>query len=119
MKASFESISLIFFTKKVLLHLPNYCISEYYKLYLPVVYFYVYFETMLADTYHSFTKFTLPIHVYIVYEFDCWIFSGFFSALVCTAEGSPRRCGGQGDLLSGVLGTFTHWAHRADSSVEK
>lgn len=75
-EASFESISLIFFTKKVLLHLPNYCISEYYKLYLPVVYFYVYFETILADTYHSFTKFTFPI--YIVYEFDCWIFSVFF-----------------------------------------
>lgn len=25
-------------------------------------------------------------------------------------EGSPCRCGGQGDLLSGSLGTFLHWA---------
>ncbi|KAJ4461535.1 putative carbohydrate kinase-related domain protein [Paratrimastix pyriformis] len=24
-------------------------------------------------------------------------------------EGSPRRCGGQGDLLAGTLGVFTHW----------
>ncbi|PSN39493.1 ATP-dependent (S)-NAD(P)H-hydrate dehydratase [Blattella germanica] len=29
----------------------------------------------------------------------------------CTASGSARRCGGQGDLLSGSLGTFYYWAH--------
>jgi ATP-dependent NAD(P)H-hydrate dehydratase len=28
---------------------------------------------------------------------------------VCSAEGSWRRCGGQGDLLSGSLGTFLSW----------
>lgn len=27
----------------------------------------------------------------------------------CSAEGSWRRCGGQGDLLSGSLGTFLSW----------
>ena len=32
----------------------------------------------------------------------------------CSAEGSPRRCGGQGDLLSGVLGVFVHWARQAE-----
>jgi ATP-dependent NAD(P)H-hydrate dehydratase len=26
-------------------------------------------------------------------------------------EGSPRRCGGQGDLLAGSLGVALHWAH--------
>jgi ATP-dependent NAD(P)H-hydrate dehydratase len=31
--------------------------------------------------------------------------------LVCKAEGSSRRCGGQGDLLAGSMGTFSHWAH--------
>ncbi|XP_070554424.1 ATP-dependent (S)-NAD(P)H-hydrate dehydratase-like [Ptychodera flava] len=30
--------------------------------------------------------------------------------LVCCNEGSPRRCGGQGDILSGTMGTFLHWA---------
>lgn len=25
-------------------------------------------------------------------------------------EGSPRRCGGQGDLLSGAIACFSHWA---------
>lgn len=25
-------------------------------------------------------------------------------------DGSPRRCGGQGDILSGLAGTFTNWA---------
>ncbi|XP_059355665.1 ATP-dependent (S)-NAD(P)H-hydrate dehydratase-like isoform X2 [Carassius carassius] len=30
--------------------------------------------------------------------------------LSCSQEGSGRRCGGQGDLLSGSLGVFAHWA---------
>ncbi|XP_077199875.1 ATP-dependent (S)-NAD(P)H-hydrate dehydratase isoform X3 [Paroedura picta] len=33
--------------------------------------------------------------------------------LVCSHEGSSRRCGGQGDLLSGSLGVLTHWAFLA------
>ncbi|ELU08229.1 hypothetical protein CAPTEDRAFT_173289 [Capitella teleta] len=33
--------------------------------------------------------------------------------LIGNAEGSPRRCGGQGDLLSGSMGVFAHWAHNA------
>jgi len=30
--------------------------------------------------------------------------------LECAQEGSSRRCGGQGDLLSGALGVLVHWA---------
>ncbi|XP_069061215.1 ATP-dependent (S)-NAD(P)H-hydrate dehydratase isoform X2 [Pleurodeles waltl] len=30
--------------------------------------------------------------------------------IVCSHEGSSRRCGGQGDLLSGSLGVLAHWA---------
>ncbi|XP_010809295.1 ATP-dependent (S)-NAD(P)H-hydrate dehydratase isoform X3 [Bos indicus x Bos taurus] len=33
--------------------------------------------------------------------------------LECSQEGSGRRCGGQGDLLSGSLGVLAHWALRA------
>ncbi|XP_072478074.1 ATP-dependent (S)-NAD(P)H-hydrate dehydratase isoform X1 [Notamacropus eugenii] len=33
--------------------------------------------------------------------------------LVCSHEGSSRRCGGQGDLLSGSLGVLVHWAFLA------
>lgn len=29
----------------------------------------------------------------------------------CTATGSPRRCGGQGDILSGAIATFLSWYH--------
>ncbi|KAL5960763.1 ATP-dependent S NAD P H-hydrate dehydratase [Taenia solium] len=29
--------------------------------------------------------------------------------LFCDTEGSPRRCGGQGDLLSGAAAVFSHW----------
>jgi len=32
----------------------------------------------------------------------------------CSVGGSPRRCGGQGDLLSGSLATFLHWANMAE-----
>ena len=35
------------------------------------------------------------------------------AVLVCDEEGSVRRCGGQGDLLSGSMGIFQHWAHCA------
>ncbi|CAF0742660.1 unnamed protein product [Didymodactylos carnosus] len=31
-------------------------------------------------------------------------------AVQCSVDGSPRRCGGQGDLLSGALGTFYFWS---------
>jgi len=35
------------------------------------------------------------------------------AVLTCEEEGSARRCGGQGDLLSGSMGVFQHWAHLA------
>jgi len=31
----------------------------------------------------------------------------------CVAGGSPRRCGGQGDVLAGSLATFLHWSTMA------
>lgn len=38
--------------------------------------------------------------------------------LVCKVEGSPRRCGGQGDLLSGSMGVFQHWTHLASTGPD-
>nr|XP_046259223.1 ATP-dependent (S)-NAD(P)H-hydrate dehydratase isoform X2 [Scatophagus argus] len=37
-------------------------------------------------------------------------------AISCSIEGSGRRCGGQGDLLSGSLGVLAHWAHAASAA---
>uniref|UniRef100_A0A4W6BYU8 ATP-dependent (S)-NAD(P)H-hydrate dehydratase n=1 Tax=Lates calcarifer TaxID=8187 RepID=A0A4W6BYU8_LATCA len=34
----------------------------------------------------------------------------------CSTEGSGRRCGGQGDLLSGSMGVLAHWAHAASTA---
>ncbi|XP_029968444.1 ATP-dependent (S)-NAD(P)H-hydrate dehydratase isoform X1 [Salarias fasciatus] len=34
----------------------------------------------------------------------------------CSVEGSGRRCGGQGDLLSGSMGVLAHWAHTASTA---
>eukprot|EP01134_Creolimax_fragrantissima_P004299 CFRG4299T1 len=31
----------------------------------------------------------------------------------CDEKGSLRRCGGQGDVLSGLIAVFTNWAHKA------
>lgn len=39
--------------------------------------------------------------------------------LSCNMEGSFRRCGGQGDVLAGVLGTFLHWSQWAKERNEK
>ncbi|XP_057192657.1 ATP-dependent (S)-NAD(P)H-hydrate dehydratase isoform X2 [Triplophysa rosa] len=39
--------------------------------------------------------------------------------LKCSQEGSGRRCGGQGDLLSGSLGVFAHWAFSSSSDATK
>ena len=33
--------------------------------------------------------------------------------LVCDEPGSPRRCGGQGDVLAGAIATFLAWATRS------
>ncbi|KAM6955566.1 ATP-dependent (S)-NAD(P)H-hydrate dehydratase [Lycodopsis pacificus] len=34
----------------------------------------------------------------------------------CSIAGSGRRCGGQGDLLSGAMGVLAHWAHAASAA---
>ncbi|XP_028291159.1 ATP-dependent (S)-NAD(P)H-hydrate dehydratase isoform X2 [Gouania willdenowi] len=34
----------------------------------------------------------------------------------CSVVGSGRRCGGQGDLLSGSMGVLAHWAHAASTA---
>lgn len=33
------------------------------------------------------------------------------NVLVCDVQGSPRRCGGQGDVLSGSAALFLYWAY--------
>lgn len=41
------------------------------------------------------------------------IISDGHAVVSCTEPGSPRRCGGQGDLLSGSMGTFAYWSQQA------
>merc|ERR1719500_2645984 len=49
-------------------------------------------------------------HVTILHKGLRDIISDGRDTVVCGAAGSPRRCGGQGDLLAGALATFLHWA---------
>ena len=37
------------------------------------------------------------------------------AVIECDERGSPRRCGGQGDLLSGTVGLFSHWTRATQS----
>ncbi|XP_073680619.1 ATP-dependent (S)-NAD(P)H-hydrate dehydratase-like isoform X2 [Garra rufa] len=39
--------------------------------------------------------------------------------LTCNQESSGRHCGGQGDLLSGSLGVFAHWAFNSPPDATK
>lgn len=49
-------------------------------------------------------------NVVIVQKGHLDLISNGEKTLKCEESSSARRCGGQGDLLSGFLGTFTHWA---------
>ncbi|XP_012320182.1 ATP-dependent (S)-NAD(P)H-hydrate dehydratase isoform X2 [Aotus nancymaae] len=49
-------------------------------------------------------------NVTVVQKGEHDILSDGQQVLVCSQEGSSRRCGGQGDLLSGSLGVLVHWA---------
>jgi NAD(P)H-hydrate repair Nnr-like enzyme with NAD(P)H-hydrate dehydratase domain len=40
--------------------------------------------------------------------------TGDARVIECTVEGSNRRCGGQGDILAGTMGTFLGWSQRKD-----
>lgn len=54
-------------------------------------------------------------HVTIVHKGVNDIISNGDKALKYSNPGSPRRCGGQGDLLSGSMGLFAAWAHFAQA----
>lgn len=41
------------------------------------------------------------------------------AVIMCSTDGSPRRCGGQGDVLSGVAGVFFNWALSYHNSKTK
>ncbi|GBM36582.1 ATP-dependent (S)-NAD(P)H-hydrate dehydratase [Araneus ventricosus] len=47
------------------------------------------------------------------------IISNGFQTLTCNEPGSARRCGGQGDLLSGSMGVFNYWAHKLHENKPK
>ncbi|XP_047611656.1 ATP-dependent (S)-NAD(P)H-hydrate dehydratase isoform X1 [Phacochoerus africanus] len=55
-------------------------------------------------------------NVTVVQKGEQDVISDGAQVLECSHEGSSRRCGGQGDLLSGSLGVLVHWALRAGPS---
>ncbi|XP_065828782.1 ATP-dependent (S)-NAD(P)H-hydrate dehydratase-like [Oscarella lobularis] len=56
-------------------------------------------------------------HVTIVRKGEEDVVSNGRQVLTCGIPGSIRRCGGQGDVLAGCLGTFVYWANLYWSST--
>ena len=56
-------------------------------------------------------------HVTVLHKGSRDVISDGRETVECGAAGSPRRCGGQGDLLAGALATFLHWAGVASQGV--
>lgn len=48
-------------------------------------------------------------HVTILHKAERDIITNGVDMNVCEKMGSPRRCGGQGDLMAGILATFLYW----------
>jgi len=49
-------------------------------------------------------------NVTIVRKGDEDVISNGTETVVCRTQGSMRRCGGQGDILAGAIGTMLAWA---------
>ncbi|XP_038056666.1 ATP-dependent (S)-NAD(P)H-hydrate dehydratase-like [Patiria miniata] len=58
-------------------------------------------------------------NVTIVMKGENDIISNGINVLVCCGDGSGRRCGGQGDILAGAMGTFAYWAHKAHADPDR
>lgn len=52
----------------------------------------------------------------LLWKFVTSCYGLLFLVYSCSVEGSGRRCGGQGDLLSGSMGVMAHWAHAASTA---
>ncbi|KAH8876722.1 ATP-dependent (S)-NAD(P)H-hydrate dehydratase [Schistosoma japonicum] len=51
--------------------------------------------------------------VTIVHKGPADIISNGQITILCEEQGSPRRCGGQGDILSGTMSVFNYWFHQS------
>ena len=50
-------------------------------------------------------------HLTIIHKGCSDLISDGHTTETCQVGGSPRRCGGQGDILSGILATLLHWSY--------
>ena len=61
---------------------------------------------------------TLRVNILMKGHLDTIASPGNAQAIQCGIDGSPRRCGGQGDLLAGVLAVSYHWAVKNRDKIE-
>ncbi len=53
-------------------------------------------------------------YLHVVYSFEACGILLPFTVISCSELGSMRRCGGQGDVLSGIAALFYFWATQAE-----
>jgi len=58
-------------------------------------------------------------HVTIIKKGPIDVISNGRHVLHCNVKGSPRRSGGIGDILSGVMGTILAWTHRRPDTMSE
>lgn len=103
-----KDFTLISGYKSVILT-PN--IAEFYRLYEAVFGAQPKSSIILHQTEHVKQVASSLGNVTIVLKGENDIITDGLQVIKCLELGSPRRCGGQGDLLSGSLGTFSFWSH--------
>ncbi|CAH8503778.1 unnamed protein product [Schistosoma turkestanicum] len=83
---------------------PN--IVEFSRLYYSV------FTFQPNDTEDATRSLAEKLGVTIVRKGPIDVISNGQTTVQCVDQGSPRRCGGQGDILSGTMSVFNYWFHQ-------
>ncbi|TRY89246.1 hypothetical protein DNTS_022903 [Danionella cerebrum] len=84
-----------------------------------------YQRAILTPNYMEFTRLYEAMlsvalgHLALVLKGEEDIITDGKNMVICSHEGSGRRCGGQGDLLAGSLGAFAHWAFSSPQDTTK
>ncbi|XP_034041702.1 ATP-dependent (S)-NAD(P)H-hydrate dehydratase isoform X3 [Thalassophryne amazonica] len=69
-----------------------------------------------SDYQHSAMQLSVAMgNVTVVLKGEQDVITDGSQVIACSTEGSGRRCGGQGDLLSGAMGVLAHWAYAASA----
>ncbi|CAH8532822.1 unnamed protein product [Schistosoma mattheei] len=78
--------------------------------------YYSVFSSQPYDTKDATRSLAEKLGVTIVHKGPTDIISNGQTTVQCADQGSPRRCGGQGDVLSGTMSVFNYWFHQLNDN---